>query len=372
MQSIDQYDYELPRSLIAQSPLPNRVDARLMIVDRATGTIDHRYVRDLPEILRAEDTLVLNNTHVIPARLVGYRAKTSGRWQGLYLRSDESTGIWELLTKTRGKLNTGERLTLQDRDGRDGLQLVVMGRADDGHLFVKPDLDRIGESGQRIDRDTIALLNHFGRVPIPPYIRDGRMVDADVQRYQTVYASDDKADFASVAAPTAGLHFTQPLLADIARGQTAIVQVTLHVGVGTFRPIEVDDIDQHHMHAEWGRIDAATCEQINDRRGGGGRCVAVGTTSVRVLESAFAASGASVMDRASALKPWTGTTDLFIKPPYQCGVVDALMTNFHLPKSSLLVLVSALAGRDLIRRAYAEAIEQEYRFFSYGDAMLIV
>jgi len=376
MHSLDQYDYELPRERIAQEPLANRIDARLMIIDRKTGTFDHAHVRDLPDHLRAEDALVLNNSHVVPARLVGYRTRTGGRWQGLFLRCDRDTGIWELLTKTRGSLATGETITIQDRDGRDGMQLAVMGRADDGHLFARPAPESIPDVSGRRDKtsddasdaslpDPVDLLERYGRVPLPPYIRDGQMVDADVARYQTVYASDKKEDFGSVAAPTAGLHFTKSLLKDIEKGQTAIHEVTLHVGVGTFRPIDVEDVDQHQMHAEWGRLDAATCQSIEDRRAAGGRCVAVGTTSVRVLESAVAAGGGE-------LHPWTGQTDLFIKPPYQFGAVDALMTNFHLPKSSLLVLVSAFAGRELMLEAYREAIAQEYRFFSYGDAMLIV
>lgn len=377
MHPLDQYDYELPRQQIAQEPLANRIDARLMIVDRKTGQFEHTHVRDLPDHLRAEDALILNNSHVVPARLVGYRTQTGGRWQGLYLRCDRDSGVWELLTKTRGNLATGETITLQDRDGRDAMQLAVMGRADDGHLFARPVPESVPSAADRRSDpagseasgdglpDPVDLLERYGRVPLPPYIRDGQMVDADVARYQTVYASDNKADYGSVAAPTAGLHFTQSLLKDIAKGQTAIHEVTLHVGVGTFRPIDVDDVDQHHMHAEWGRLDAETCRSIQDRRAAGGRCVAVGTTSVRVLESAVAAGG-------GRLAPWTAQTDLFIKPPYQFGAVDALMTNFHLPKSSLLVLVSAFAGRDLIMKAYQEAIEQEYRFFSYGDAMLIV
>jgi len=367
MHSLDLYDYQLPRELIAQEPLRNRVDARLMVIDRASGTIDHHHVRDLPEILRAEDSLVLNNSRVVPARLVGYRTRTEGRWQGLFLRSDPVTGVWELLTKTRGTLKTGETITLQDRDARDGGRLEVIGRDDEGHLLVRPLLDSVALDDSLAGRESSATawLERFGRVPIPPYIRDGRMVDADLLNYQTVYASTREEDKASVAAPTAGLHFTDGLLKNIAKGQTAIHEVTLHVGIGTFRPIEVDDIDAHHMHQEWGRIDAETCTSIRDRREGGGRCVAVGTTSVRVLESSAAANNGT-------LNEWTGLTDLFIKPPYRFAAVDALMTNFHLPKSSLLVLVSAMAGRELILQAYQEAIAAEYRFFSYGDAMLIV
>ncbi len=360
MSEIDLYDYRLPRELIAQEPLPVRSDARLMIVDRKSGEIHHSHVRNLREWLLAEDVLVLNNSRVIPAKLIGFRTRTAGRWQGLFLRSDPETGIWEVLTKTRGTLKPGETVTLQDREGRDGMLLEVVARTDEGHLLALPRMPKLesdrppyGEPGEWLDR--------FGRVPLPPYIRDGQMVDADVQTYQTVFARDA----GSVAAPTAGLHFTQRLLAEIRKSQTAIAEVTLHVGIGTFRPIATENLDEHQMHEEWGRLDAAACDQINDRRSGGGRCVAVGTTSVRVLESAAAAGGGT-------LSPWTGMTDLFIKPPHEFKAVDALMTNFHLPKSSLLVLVSALASRDLILHAYRVAVEQEYRFFSYGDAMLIL
>lgn len=367
MHSLNLYDYELPRELIAQEPLRNRVDARLMLVNRSTGAIDHHHVRDLPEFLRAEDSLVLNNSRVVPARLMGYRTRTQGRWQGLFLRSDRQTGVWELLTKTRGTLQPGETITLQDRDARDGGKLEVIGRDREGHLLVSPLAESIQLDDELSGKATspIAWLERFGRVPIPPYIRDGRMVDADLVNYQTVFASVQEEDKASVAAPTAGLHFTDSLLKNIAKGQTAIEEVTLHVGLGTFRPIEAENIDEHSMHQEWGRIDAKTSEAIRARRVAGGRCVAVGTTSVRVLESSVAANGGE-------LNEWTGATDLFIKPPYHFAAVDALMTNFHLPKSSLLVLVSAFAGRDLIQRAYQEAIDAEYRFFSYGDAMLIV
>lgn len=360
MSEIDLYDYDLPRELIAQEPLPTRSDARLMLVDRASGTIDHFHVRDLPELLRAEDVLVRNDSRVVPAKLVGHRTNTGGRWQGLFLRGDADSGVWEILTKTRGKVQTDETITVSDREGRAGMLLRVVARTDDGHLLVTPEplpddeiASKFTEAGQWLDR--------FGRIPLPPYIRDGNMVDADIENYQTVFAQDR----GSVAAPTAGLHFTDSLLEQIAKGQTQIADVTLHVGIGTFRPIEAETLDDHEMHYEWGQIDRANCDLINDRRSGGGRCVAVGTTSVRVLESAVAAG-------SGELKPWTGQTNLFIRPPYEFGAIDALMTNFHLPKSSLLVLVSALATNELAMKAYKAAIAEEYRFFSYGDAMLIV
>ena len=383
MSEIDLYDYELPRDRIAQEPLATRSDARLMLIDRNRGSIDHYHVRDLPELLRAEDALVLNNTRVIPARLVGHRTETGGRWQGLFLRADAESGVWEVLTKTRGKVGPGETLTLKDREARDGMRLTVVSRTAEGHLLVLPEppLGPIPEewSDRPEPNAPLEWLERYGRVPLPPYIRDGQMVDADVDRYQTVFAEER----GSVAAPTAGLHFTKPLLTEIAKGQTAITEVTLHVGVGTFRPIEAQLLDDHRMHAEWGQIGPDACRILNERRGAGGRCVAVGTTSVRVLESAALAhqSGETPSPQSpladgkmpqGQLAPWTGETDLFIRPPYPFLAVDALMTNFHLPKSSLLVLVSAFAGRELILQAYREAIEQEYRFYSYGDAMLIV
>ncbi len=365
MSEIERYDYHLPRERIAQDPLATRSDSRLMLVNRASGAIDHYHVRDLPELLQPGDTMVMNDSRVVPARLMGYRTETKGRWQGLYLRADSETGIWEVLTKTRGTLRQGETITIQDRDARDCMRLVVVARTEGGNLLVKPELpdgyvplERDGEAELREPSD---WLERYGRIPLPPYIRDGQMVDADVDNYQTVFAKNR----GSVAAPTAGLHFTQPLLKKINSAGVATCEVTLHVGIGTFRPIQSDDLDQHQMHEEWGRIDAAAAELICSRREAGGRCIAVGTTSVRVLESACEHNDGK-------LSPWTGLTDLFIKPPHDFHVVDALMTNFHLPRSSLLVLVSALASRELAMEAYRVAIENEYRFYSYGDAMLIV
>lgn len=359
MSELDQYDYHLPRERIAQDPLPTRSDARLMVVDRSIGEIDHYHVRDLPEILRVDDAVVLNNSRVIPARLVGYRTITGGRWQGLFLRSDPGSGLWEVLTKTRGTLVPGETITVEDRNGRDGMLLTVAARTDEGHLVVAPSLPPGFPEDLNLEHPA-DWLDRFGRVPLPPYIRDGQMVDADVENYQTVFAQPP----GSVAAPTAGLHFTDSLLRDIAAKGTEVCEVTLHVGIGTFRPIATNRLDEHQMHQEWGQIDATTAEKINGRRNRGGRCVAVGTTSVRVLETAAAAGGGE-------LRAWTGMTDLFIKPPFEFQVVDALMTNFHLPRSSLLVLVSAFATRELAMKAYRSAIDNEYRFYSYGDAMLI-
>ncbi|WP_182867502.1 tRNA preQ1(34) S-adenosylmethionine ribosyltransferase-isomerase QueA [Stieleria mannarensis] len=367
MSEIDFYDYELPRERIAQEPLATRSDARLMLVHRSSGEIEHHYVRDLPDLLRSEDTLVLNDSRVIPARMVGFRTRTQGRWQGLFLREDAETGIWEVLTKTRGKLVPGETITIEDRNGLPGMRLEVVARTEHGHMLVlpRPPADRLAFAGDETELSESASadqwLNRFGRVPLPPYIRDGHMVDADVSNYQTVFAKTP----GSVAAPTAGLHFTPSLLGQIADGGTETASVTLHVGLGTFRPISTATLSEHEMHTEWGQITEENADLIVQRRAAGGRCVAVGTTSVRVLESAAA-------ELSGDLRAWTSTTDLFIRPPYQFKIVDALMTNFHLPKSTLLVLVSAFATRELILEAYAKAIENEYRFFSYGDAMLIV
>lgn len=365
MSEMDLYDYHLPRSLIAQDPVATRSDSRLMLVNRATGAIDHYHVRDLPDLLSAGDTLVMNNSKVVPARLVGYRAETNGKWQGLFLRADESTGVWEVLTKTRGTLKPGELITVKDRNNRDGMQLIVVARTDNGNLLVQPMLpdDYVPhlEDTQAPLEAPADWLFRYGRIPLPPYIRDGQMVDADVEKYQTVFAKDP----GSVAAPTAGLHFTDPLLGRVRAAGVATEEVTLHVGIGTFRPIQVERLDDHEMHSEWGRIEANTAEMITSRRESGGRTIAVGTTSVRVLESAAAQC-------EDELEAWSGETNLFIRPPYKFKAVDALMTNFHLPRSSLLVLVSAFASTTLAKQAYQEAIEQEYRFYSYGDAMLIV
>lgn len=357
MNELDQFDFDLPRERIAQHPLAVRSDARLMLVNRKTGELQHSHVRDLPQWLNAGDSLVLNNSRVVPAKLVGYRVQTRGRWQGLFLQSDASTGVWEVLTKTRGTLKDGEAIMVQDRGGRESMLLRCIARTDQGHLLVKPEpIDQWSE----LPADPISILERFGRIPLPPYIRDGQMVDSDLTDYQTVYA---KAS-GSIAAPTAGLHFTEPLLRTLRAGNVGIEHVTLHVGIGTFRPIATDTLADHKMHHEWGSIDAETTDRLLATRQRGGRVIAVGTTSVRVLES-------SALHGGGRLTPWTGETDLFIKPGFQFAGLDALMTNFHLPRSSLIVLVSALAGRELIMHAYQEAIREEYRFFSYGDAMLI-
>ncbi|WP_145282478.1 tRNA preQ1(34) S-adenosylmethionine ribosyltransferase-isomerase QueA [Rosistilla oblonga] len=350
MSELDLYDYQLPRELIAQHPLSQRADARLMVVDRRSGSIEHHYVRDLPSLVEPNDAMVFNDSRVIPARLVGLRSQTGGRWQGLFVRKDNETGLWEILSRTRGKLKVGESITLEDRDARPVETLEVIARLPDGHLAVRPGSD--GEPAE--------LLERFGRVPLPPYIREGQMVDDDVKTYQTVFARDP----GSIAAPTAGLHFTPELLKQLQAKGVQSHAVTLHVGIGTFRPVQTETLDEHEMHYEWASISAETAEKLNAARAAGGRVLAVGTTSVRTLETVAAEN--------DQLVGWTGMTNLFVRPPYKFGAVDRMLTNFHLPKSTLLMLVSAFAGRELIMEAYAAAIAEEYRFFSYGDAMLII
>jgi S-adenosylmethionine:tRNA ribosyltransferase-isomerase len=345
---LDQFDYDLPKNLIAQEPLANRVDARLMLVDRARREIAHHHVRDLPELLRAGDCLTLNDTRVVPARLVGYRTSTKGRWEGLFLNAEPS-GAWQVLCKARGKLVPGETIQLLDRLTREDIQLSLIAKSEEGVWLVRPPEDE----------PALKLLERIGRVPLPKYIRHGEMVDADMQRYQTVFAKHN----GSVAAPTAGLHFSPDLLDRLQAAKIGIARVTLHVGMDTFRPIKAVHLNQHVMHSEWGRIDAANVERLTLARKAKGRIVAVGTTSVRVLETA-ASDG--------VLRPWEGQTQLFIRPPYRFRAVDCLLTNFHLPRTTLLVLVRTFGGDELIRHAYEEAVRNEYRFYSYGDAMLIV
>jgi S-adenosylmethionine:tRNA ribosyltransferase-isomerase len=348
MDDTGHYDYELPKELVAQSPLMVRSDARLLLVDRRRNSLSHNHVRDLPELLQEGDCLVLNDTRVVPARLVGFRSETRGRWEGLFLEASE-TGHWRILCKTRGKLIPGETITLVNAEGTEDVELELGTKEPGGVWVVRP----------RSDEATFPLLDRIGRVPLPPYIRKGQMVQSDRQNYQTVYARTPGA----VAAPTAGLHFTESLLSRIEARGIRIVRVTLHVGIGTFRPIETDSLSKHQMHGEWGSLEATAVDRLLDCRRSGGRIVAVGTTSVRLLETA-AADG--------TLRPFSGETKLFIRPPYQFKAVDAIMTNFHLPRTTLLVLVRTFGGDDLIMRAYEEAVREEYRFYSYGDAMLIV
>ena len=348
MSDLDQYDYQLPQHLIAQTPVANRADARLLVACRNRNSLSHRHIRDLPELLKTNDCLVINDTRVLPARLVGYRTGTGGHWEGLFLEAD-ARGFWRLMCKTRGKLLPDETITLLNNAGQDDASLLLVAKETDGTWIVRP---------QTSDQ-TFALLQRVGRVPLPPYIRHGEMLEADRERYQTVFAEKPGA----IAAPTAGLHFTESLMHGLEEQGVTICRLTLHVGIGTFRPITSELLADHQMHSEWGEIAQQTVDRIAACRERGGRVVAVGTTSVRLLETAAA---------AGTLAPFTGNTDLFIRPPYEFRAVDALLTNFHLPRTTLLVLVRTFGGDVLIRRAYEEAIREEYRFYSYGDAMLIL
>ncbi len=319
-----------------------------MIVDRLTREIDHAYIRDLPELLIKGDQLVLNNSRVIPAALVGFRTQTGGKWHGLFLEADE-VGNWRVIGRTRGQLSVGETITLVDRDARPSTRLKLLARLEGGQWAVRP----------ISDEPYLSLLDRVGRVPLPHYIRDGNMVSDDVLRYQTVFADAP----GSVAAPTAGLHFTNELLRQLEQRGVNLHRVTLHVGLGTFRPIAAERIEDHQMHSERGEINQAPVAALLQARAEGRRVIAVGTTSVRVLESAAA---------GGELRPWVGQTNLFIRPGHQFRAIDGLLTNFHLPKSTLLVLVRTFGGDELIKTAYAQAIAEQYRFFSYGDAMLIL
>lgn len=346
---LDHYDFELPRELIAQEPPQQRSDARMMLIDRSSGRIEHASVRDLPSFLRAGDAIVVNDSRVIPARLVGYREKTRGRWEGLFLR--EENGVGEFLSKSRGYLLENERIVIRDPEGREVQGLRVVAHTEESHLLFRPDpvvtwLD---------------LLEQNGRIPLPPYIRDGQMNDSDRTRYQTVYARNP----GSVAAPTAGLHLTEELLQRIRSVGVALVAVTLHVGLGTFRPMQSSNLAEHKMHSEYAQITQNVVRRLQSARSEGGRILAVGTTSVRTLETSAGHGQGTLIE-------WSGQTDLFIKPGHRFQAVDMMLTNFHLPRSTLLVLVSTFGGRELMLEAYRKAVEEKYRFFSYGDCMLIV
>ncbi|MFO0788032.1 MAG: tRNA preQ1(34) S-adenosylmethionine ribosyltransferase-isomerase QueA [Pirellulales bacterium] len=353
------FDYEVPRRLVAQEPLRNRADARLMVVDRGRQSIEHHHVRDLPHLLVGGDRLVLNDTKVIPAQLAGVRSKTGGRWQGLFTETTPD-GNWKILCKTRGRLEPGETVVLRDREGRPAAKLWLLERLEEGQWLVHAETEEA----------TFELLDRLGRVPLPPYIRGGNMVDDDVARYQTVFARQPGA----IAAPTAGLHFTRELLKTLEAREVGLSRITLHVGLGTFRPIESESWDEHRMHGEHGELTAGTAAELNRTRAAGGRVIAVGTTVVRTLETAVRSSPAADAPPRGPreLAAWRGETDLFIRPPFEFRAIDALLTNFHFPRTTLLILVQTFGGWELIAEAYRQAIEEEYRFYSYGDAMLIV
>ena len=337
-------DYILPPDLIAQEPCEPRDHARLLVAHRANGSLRHHRFDDLPDLLTPGDLLVLNDTRVVPARLLGKRARTSGKWEGLFLRQ-LADATWEMMCQTRGTLQAGETIEIEPGP----LSLRLLRKLPDGRWQVEP----------RLPGSAVELLDRFGQIPLPPYIRKGTAREDDRERYQTIYARQAGA----VAAPTAGLHFTARVFERLRERGILWTTVTLHVGLATFQPIQVDDFTKHPMHTEWGRLTDAAASAINDCKARGGRVIAVGTTSVRVLES---------VARRASMQAWSGETDLYIHAPYDFKVVDALVTNFHLPRTTLLLLVAAFAGNELLRRAYETAIAERYRFYSYGDAMLIV
>jgi S-adenosylmethionine:tRNA ribosyltransferase-isomerase len=337
------FDYDLPPALIAQHPTAQRDESRLMVLDRATGAIEHRRFSDIVEYIPAGDALVLNETRVFPARLLGRRAG-GGDAEVLLLRPLANPNEWEALVRPGARLRAGKQVVVADDFTIDILDVLP-----DGNRVVR--LNTNGDPGEAIER--------YGHIPLPPYMERPDTPE-DRERYQTVYARER----GSVAAPTAGLHFTAPLLDRIAQNDVQIVKVLLHVGVGTFRPVEVDDPTQHIMHHEGYQVTDAAARAIEAVGRNGGDVWAVGTTVTRTLES--------VSDEDGGITAGSGSTNLFIRPGYRFKVVDHLLTNFHLPRSTLLMLVSALGGHELVMRAYREAVAQKYRFYSYGDAMLVV
>lgn len=341
MKTSDFY-YDLPQELIAQDPLEDRSGSRLLVLDRETGKREHRIFRDIIEYLNPEDCLVINDTKVIPARLFGVKEGTEAKIEVLLLKR-RGDNIWETLVKPGKKCRVGARISF----GEGLLTGEVVDIVEEGNRLIRFAYQGIFEE----------ILDQLGQMPLPPYIHHQLR---DKNRYQTVYAKND----GSAAAPTAGLHFTPELLEKIQRKGVKIAHVTLHVGLGTFRPVKVEDVTEHHMHSEFYVVEEDQAALINRARAEGGKIVAVGTTSCRTLESAA--------DESGILHAGSGWTDIFIYPGYRFKITDRLITNFHLPESTLMMLVSALAGKEQIFAAYQEAIEKKYRFFSFGDAMLIV
>ena len=335
------FDYELPEELIAQDPLSDRASSRLMILEQGSGKTINASFRDLEKILQKGDVLVINDTKVIPARLFGVRPGRTGKIELLLLKRMEND-VWETLAKPGKKVRPGEEIIFGD----GLLKAKVLSVSEDGNRFVQFSYDGIFEE----------ILDQLGQMPLPPYIHHQL---EDPNRYQTVYAVHD----GSAAAPTAGLHFTEEMLEHLKEKGVEIVPVTLHVGLGTFRPVKADEITDHHMHSEFYQISDESAAAINRAKDEGRRIISVGTTSTRTLESAA--------DENGRVKAGSGWTDIFIYPGYTFKIIDELITNFHLPQSTLVMLVSALAGREQILAAYEEAVKERYRFFSFGDAMYI-
>lgn len=335
------FSYELPEELIAQEPIKERHMSRLMVLDRDTGEIEHRVFKDIIEYLNEGDCLVLNDTRVIPARLLGKREDTGGKIEFVLLKQVDKD-IWEVILKPGRRAKPGTRFVFGDGE----LKAEIIEVIEEGNRLVRFEYDGVFEQ----------ILDHVGIMPLPPYIT--RRLE-DSERYQTVYSKYR----GSAAAPTAGLHFTRELLHRIEAKGVKVAYITLHVGLGTFRPVKVENIEEHKMHSEYYNISEETCNKINNARQNGKRVIAVGTTSSRVLETVAGEDG--------RMSPGTGWTEIFIYPGYRFRVVDSLITNFHLPESTLIMLVSALAGRDKILEAYNTAVRERYRFFSFGDAMFI-
>lgn len=339
--NVKDYDYDLPEELIAQDPLEDRSSSRLMVLDRQTGDVEHRHFTDILEYLHPGDCLVINNTKVIPARLFGVKEDTQAKIEVLLLKRKEND-IWETLVKPGKKAKQGTKLVFGD----GLLTAEVVDVVEEGNRLIQFHYDGIFEE----------ILDQLGQMPLPPYITHQLK---DKNRYQTVYAKYD----GSAAAPTAGLHFTKELLQKVKDMGVDIAEVTLHVGLGTFRPVKVDNVLDHHMHSEFYMVSQEAADKINRAKESGHRVIAVGTTSTRTLEAAA--------DENGRLHETSGWTEIFIYPGYQFKVIDALITNFHLPQSTLVMLVSALAGREHVLHAYEIAVKERYRFFSFGDAMLI-
>ena len=335
------YKYELPKELIAQDPLADRSSSRLMVLDRESGRISHKIFRDIISYLNPGDCLVINDTKVIPARLIGAREGSGGKVE-IFLLKRKENDLWETLVRPGKKLREGARVVFGDGD----LQAEIKEVLPDGNRHVQFYYEGIFEE----------VLDRLGQMPLPPYITHKL---EDKNRYQTVYATYE----GSAAAPTAGLHFTKELLKEIEKKGVRVARVTLHVGLGTFRPVKVENVTDHRMHSEYYHVSREAASIINRTKEEGGRIISVGTTSTRTLES--------VADEDGRIHPGSGDTDIFIYPGYKFKCIDALITNFHLPESTLLMLVSALAGREHILAAYEEAVKERYRFFSFGDAMLI-
>lgn len=342
MLTTEDFDFDLPEELIAQTPLQDRAASRLLVLDHTTGEIEDKHFHDIIHELNPGDALVMNDTRVLPARLYGEKPETGGHLEVLLL-NNIAGDTWETLIKPAKRAKAGTEISFGD--GR--LTAVVKEELEHGGRIID----------FRYDGIFLEILESLGEMPLPPYIKE-RLEDPE--RYQTVYAKEN----GSAAAPTAGLHFTKELLDEIAAKGVELVYLTLHVGLGTFRPVSVDNIAEHHMHSEFYRLTAEAADKLNEVKAGGGRIVAVGTTSIRTLETI----GTKF---AGEIKADSGWTDIFITPGYQFKVVDAFSTNFHLPKSTLVMLVSAFAGRKQVLEAYHHAVEAGYRFFSFGDAMFV-